>query len=40
MKWSFKLIRLAGIINVDNIMVLLSNQKVLHEDHKQAKWQA
>ena len=32
--------RLVGIINMDNIMELLSIQKALHEDHKQTKWQA
>jgi len=32
--------RLVGIVNMDNIMELISIQTALHEDHKQAKWQA
>jgi len=31
---------LVGIINMDNIMELISIQKALHNDHKQTKWQA
>ncbi len=32
--------QLVGIINMDNIMELISIESVLQEDHKQTKWQA
>ena len=32
--------RLVGIVNLDNIMELISIQNALYEDHKKAKWQA
>ena len=32
--------RLVGIINLDNIMELISIQTALHDDHKQTRWQA
>jgi Zn-dependent protease/predicted transcriptional regulator len=32
--------RLVGIVNLDNIMELISIQKALHEGHRQARWQA
>ncbi len=32
--------RLVGIVNMDNIMELISIQKALQEDHKQTQWRA
>jgi len=32
--------RLVGIINLDNIMELISIQTALHESHRQSRWQA
>jgi hypothetical protein len=32
--------RLVGIINLDNIMELISIQTALHEGHRQTRWQA
>ena len=32
--------RLVGIVNLDNIMELISIQEALHEDHQQSQWRA
>ena len=32
--------RLVGIVNMDNIMELVSIQKALQEDHNQTQWRA